>query len=142
MENHQTHIVFSMFQPSGRELFHFLNKNQRVHQTKWAVDFLECFRFWAVDIFDFLGSKNIFNPCSHIEFNTLNPYPISKITISFTKHKKQHTFEKNEKRNGNVQKSKISQNSFFYFVLCIRYIFFVLYFYIYIYIYIYIYLYI
>ena len=30
-------------------------------------------------------SKNNFKPCHHIEFNTLNPNPILKITISFTK---------------------------------------------------------
>ena len=35
--------------------------------------------------FDFLGSKNIFNPCLYIEFNTQNPNPILKITIPFTK---------------------------------------------------------
>ena len=36
-------------------------------------------------IFDFLESKNIFNPCLYIEFNTQNPNPIFKITIPFTK---------------------------------------------------------
>ena len=33
----------------------------------------------------FGGSKNNFNPCHHIEFNTQNPNPILKITIPFTK---------------------------------------------------------
>ena len=43
------------------------------------------FSIFGGRFFDFLGSKNIFNPCSHIEFNTLNPNPILTITISFTK---------------------------------------------------------
>ena len=39
-------------------------------------------------------SKNIFKPCSHIEFNTTNPNTIFKITICFTKYpKSQNTFE-------------------------------------------------
>ena len=36
----------------------------------------ECIRF--------LGPKNIFNLCSHIELNTQNPNPIFKITTCFT----------------------------------------------------------
>ena len=30
-------------------------------------------------------SKNVFKPCHHIDFNTTNPNPILRITISFTK---------------------------------------------------------
>ena len=52
------------------------------------------FDFRGVDSFVFLVSENIFNPCSNIEFNTQNPNPILKITISLTKTpKNQNTFE-------------------------------------------------
>ena len=53
------------------------------------------FDFWGVEFFNFLVSKNIFNLCHHIEFNTQNPNPILKITISFTKTpKKPKHFQK------------------------------------------------
>ena len=73
------------------------------------------FDFWGVHLFDFLGSKNIFNPCSHIEFNTQNPNPISKITISFTKTPKKPKYFRKQRNN-----SKKIKKSNFYFVLCIR----------------------
>ena len=88
-------------------------------------------------------SKNIFKPCHHIEFNTLNPNPILKITISFTKTpKSQNTFDF-LKFFGNFKKSQIFKNSNFYFVLCIRSIihillFFIFYIFIFLYIYIFI----
>ena len=83
--------------------------------------FWEIFRFWGVDFFDFLGSKNIFNLCSHIEFNTQNPNPILKITISFTKTpKKPKHFRKNEK----IWKiSKIQNFQKLKFLFCILYTF-------------------
>ena len=53
---------------------------------------------WGGRFFDFLGSKNIFKPCHHIEFNSQNPNPILKITISFTETpKKPKHFRKKRK---------------------------------------------
>ena len=46
----------------------------------------KCSIFWfGGRFFRFWGSKKIFNLCFNIEFNTPNPNPILKITISFTK---------------------------------------------------------
>ena len=86
-------------------------------------------------------SKHIFKPCHQIEFNTTNPNPIFKITISFTKTSKKSKYFHVLKHFGTFQKSKVFRNSFFYFLLCIRsiiYIFIFLYIYIFIYLYIYI----
>ena len=86
--------------------------------------FWEFFRFLGVVFFDFWGSNNNFKPCHHIEFNTQNPNPIFKITISFTKTpKKPKHFRK--KRNcskyfGNFQKSTIFKNSNCYFAFSTR----------------------
>ena len=50
--------------------------------------------FWGSMFFDFGGSKNVFNLCSHIELNTQNPNPTFKITICLTKTPtSQNTFE-------------------------------------------------
>ena len=58
----------------------------------------------------FWGSRNIFNPCSHIEFNTQNPNPISKIAISFTKTpKKPKHFRKKRTLLGHFKNRKFSQ---------------------------------
>jgi hypothetical protein len=82
------------------------------------------FRFWGVDFFDFLESKNIFNPCLYIEFNTQNPNPILKITIPFTKTpKKPKHFRKKRKFSkyfGKFQKSKMFKNPKFYFAFSTR----------------------
>ena len=71
--------------------------------------FWDFFRFRGVDFFDFLGSKNIFNPCHHIEFNTQNPNPISKKTIPFTKtpQKPKHC---RTKLNQNFKNPKFSKS--------------------------------
>ena len=80
------------------------------------------FSIWGVDFFDFLVSKNIFNPCLYIEFNTENPNPILKITISFTKTpKKPKHFRKKRKfckYFGKFQKPKFFKNPHFYFAFC------------------------
>ena len=100
------------------------------------------FDFGGVVFFDFLGSKNIFNPCSHIEFNTQNPNPIFKITISFTKTpNKPKYFRKKRTFSKQIKKLK------FYFVLCISsiihifIIFIFLYFYMFVFLYFYIFIY-
>ena len=71
--------------------------------------------------FDFLVSKNIFNPCLYIEFNTKNPNPILKITICFTKTpKKPKHFRNKRKKIGKFQKSKSFKNPNFYFEFSTR----------------------
>ena len=54
-------------------------------RTKIVHNSGKVFDFFGVETFRFLGSKNIFNPCSHIELNTQNPNPRFKIAICFTK---------------------------------------------------------
>ncbi len=55
-----------------------------------------------------LGSKNIFNLCHHIEFNTQNPNPTFKTTISFTKTpKKSKHFRFFVKFSKNPKNSKL-----------------------------------
>ena len=78
--------------PRTCSLFSRNHSNYRAVGTSWLLighlfiftiwEFLDFFR---VDIFRFVGSKNIFNLCSNIELNTPNPNPIFKIAICFTK---------------------------------------------------------
>ena len=67
-------------------------------------------------------SKNTFKPCHHIEFNTTNPNPIFKSTISFIQTPEMPNYFR---KLGNfwmfwkIQKSKNYKKSNVYFVLCI-----------------------
>ena len=83
--------------------------------------FWEIFRFRGVDVFDFLGSKNIFNLCHHIEFNTQNPNPILKITIPFTKTPKKPKHFRKKRKISKIHKIQNFQKPKFLF--CILYTF-------------------
>ena len=87
------------------------------------------FRFWGVDFFDFLESKNIFNLCLYIEFNTQNPNPILKITISFTKTpKKPKHYRKRRKKNRKISKFSKTQNCILHSLHVPQFVFFIIFF--------------
>ena len=77
-------------------------------------------------------SKHIFKPCHHIDFNTTNPNPILKITISFTKTPKKQKHSRKKRKNRNIlEKFKIQNVQKPKLLFCILYTFHNLYFYIY-----------
>ena len=83
-----------------------------------------CFDFLGVDVFDFLGSKNIFNLCSHIELNTQNPNPTFKIATCFTKTPK---LPKHFRFFVARKSLKDSKHPNIYFVICIKCLIHILY---------------
>ena len=74
--------------------------------------FWDCFDFWGVDLFDFGGSKNIFNLCSHIQLNTQNPNPISKIAICFTNTPNMPKYFRNFGKCSKIENVQQNQNIF------------------------------